>query len=184
MEIIKAIFIFFLQYFLIRPDSSHGYCWSATQIHYPLRLQNLRLKSICLSPWDLMFKESHLIFNPRWASLDSAKLSKVNYILFANDCLGKGYMTQFWLWDLERSLLVELLRNVFLFYFWMFMCEMRIPRAAATLLTSTRRTSSHAEHRVAIFFLNGWKFFDTLPTRERIYVSPLESGRAFKYFSQ
>lgn len=78
MEIIKAIIISFLQYFLIRPDSPYGKSVRTLLVTYPnpfsleaiLWWPNPKLKSICLSLYGLVLKKSHSIFSPRRVYLD------------------------------------------------------------------------------------------------------------------
>lgn len=167
--------------------STRRHCWLSTQMHSLLRpLHGDRDPGwrICLPPWDLIFKESYPIFSPRRACILTRLSYKVNYSLPANDWLAKGHMTQFHPRDLRRSLLLELLGNVFCFHLWMLMCDIMMDRAAATFLTAMKWTISYAEHGVAIC-LRWLHILWQLPhKRWDLCPLPLESGRAVEYFSQ
>lgn len=160
MEIIKAIFMFFLLCFLIGPDYPY---WKFTQtlsVTHPnpfspealLWWQNPRLRNICLHPWDLMHKKNYLIFSPGGVYLDLAELITANYVLFGNGWPGKGHLTQFWPRDMRRSLLMEPLENVLFFCLWRLTHKIRMCRNVTALLTAIRGTSSHVECGVEFFF--------------------------------
>lgn len=160
-----AVFAFFLQHFLIRPDSPYGKfvqillltCLNPFSLEAALWLHNSRVKSLCLSPRDLMLKESHPILRLSWGQFITFFLPMT--------VLGKGIWTNSG-HELWGSPLVKLLGNVLFFSFWILMCEVMIHRAAAALFTAVRGSSSRAEH--------GWKVFDTPPPRRGTYVPLLK----------